>query len=112
MLRVEEGRLTAERLAVIRDAINSAPTGSYSFAAALSLLAHIDAVTAERDEWKRLAMRVTSAAWSLAQWNDHNFTYKQLQEWRQMTEDRCKEAEAAWLAEIAPAPTGEAGPPR
>jgi hypothetical protein len=56
MLRVEEGRLTAERLAVIRDAINSAPTGSYSFAAALSLLAHIDAVTAERDLYdQRLA---------------------------------------------------------
>ena len=48
-------------------------------------------------KWRDLAMRVTSAAWSLSQWNDHNFTHEQRERWRTMTEERCLEVEQAML---------------
>jgi hypothetical protein len=53
------------------------------------------AADADREEWMKRAERLMKAAWYLAQWNDHNFTYDDLRRRKREAEAAAKECEAA-----------------
>jgi hypothetical protein len=58
-----------------------------------------ESIADDMEKWRRLAWSVTSAAWSLSQWNDHNFTRADHERWRRTAVDRCLEVEKALAAD-------------
>ena len=58
-----------------------------------------ESIADDMEKWRRLAWSVTSAAWSLSQWNDHNFTRADYERWRRTVTDRCLEVEKSLAAD-------------